>query len=150
MRKFIIFIFLIVTGSTGHTVEIPESVFVDIANQYKEAFNAIDYKKVQSLWSPQLLEKFGEGKTDKEKQKEYERQVQLVMQHLGKMIKVELVELDPPDGAFFNAHFERGTAELFFVLNEGKQATEISLRVIGHSGCSEEHSPNGENAADEN
>ncbi|MCI0414470.1 hypothetical protein L0222_16965 [bacterium] len=148
MKKFGLFLVLIFLCSSTQAVDIKECVFVEIANRYKEAFNGIDFKKVQTLWSPELMEKL-EGETEDEKKVEFERKVSLVMEHLGKMTKVELAELDPPDGAFFTAHFERGTAELFFVLNEKHQATEISLRVTGHSSCSEEDPPEPEDQSDE-
>jgi hypothetical protein len=146
MTKVMFSIFLLVFCSSAFGADIPEKVFVETAKKYMEAFNAVDFAKVRTLWSPELLEQVAEEK--KEPKEEFEQLVQLVMQHLGKMTKIELAELDPPDGAFFTAYFERGKAELFFVLNEKYLATEINLRVIGHSDCSEEEEPQAKDASD--
>ena len=136
--------------------EIGEQAFVEVANQIVKALNEADVGSFRAVLADEYYESSlaEEGKTAEEWAAELTRGTQQMLELMGKVKKVELAELDPPDGAFFTLHHERGSSELFIVLDESHRATELNLRPVEHPEVEhpeegEEHPEKGEEHPEE-
>ena len=99
--------------------------FEEVAKRLAEATDAVDYQAFASNLADQKEPNEGE-------ESEWVRRVRQFKNHSGKLEGVELLELDPPDGAFFELKYDHGSAELFLILDDEGQATEVNIRPTDH------------------
>lgn len=134
MRVLCIALALATTPWPAAGAEIDEQAFVEVANQIAKALNKVDVESFRAVMTDEYFESSlaEEGKTPEEWAADQERGTQQMLELMGKVERVELAELDPPDGAFFTLHHEHGSSELFLVLDESHRVTEVMLRPVEH------------------
>jgi len=144
VARLVLGLFLI--AGIAHSKDIKKEDLVKKANEWVAAIDALDYKTYQSLKSDELLKKEREAegdehpkeeKSDRTDEENWKAEIEEIMEVMGKFQKVELLELDPPDGAFFRVHMEHGSGELFLVLNDKGEITEENMRILEHPEQSE-------------
>ena len=151
MKVSCLILALAVTPWPASALEISEEAFVEVAEQITNALNEVDLESFREVLSEAYLEKSSqeEGKTPEEWASDWTRGVEQALAFLGKVETVELAELDPPDGAFFTLGHEKGSSELFLVLDENHRVAEMNLRPVEHPEEGEEHPEEGEEHGEE-
>ncbi|MCZ6508890.1 MAG: hypothetical protein O7A04_12705 [Acidobacteria bacterium] len=136
-------------------VDMGEEPFIKVANQIAKALNELDAASIRAVLADEYFQQSleEEGKTADEWIAEMNQGAEQMLGLMGKVEKVELAELDPPDAAFITLQHERGSAELFLVLDESHRVIEINLRPVEHPEMEhpeegEEHPEEGEGQAE--
>ncbi len=150
MRILCIGLALALAPWTVAAEELGEQAFVEVANQIATAMNELDMESFRSAMADSYFEKSlaEEGKTADQWANDWNRGLQQLLDLMGKIEKIELAELDPPDGAFFTFQHEKGTTEMFIVLDANHEITELNLRPVEHPE-GEEHPEEGEEHSEE-
>ncbi|MEE9561451.1 MAG: hypothetical protein V3W50_00120 [Thermoanaerobaculia bacterium] len=129
---------LTMLASLVGAVEIPSEDFSAVAEKLVEAYNEVDPEAVKALLDESAFFRILEENdiTVEEWPTVWSEHTRYYHDQVGKIESHHLEELDPPDGAFLTLHHEHGASELFVVLNEEGQATELNMRPVGQHSCS--------------